>query len=159
MLSGQKVVVTGGAGFIGRNLVRVLLEKGHKVIVIDDLSTGYVEFLDDLNVEFVKEDISNEGLIEHTLFEGVDRIYHLAADIDNRNSWEVPYKSFRSNTLGTLNVALAAKNFGISEIVYASSATVYGEHLEAPYFESQDSSQQTSLYGATKQTPITLLHA
>lgn len=146
----RKVVVTGGAGFIGRNLVQLLLEQGHEVTVIDNFSTGYEKFLKGLNVQLVFADISNPEIVTSNVFKGVERIYHLAADIDNRNSWEVPYSSFQINSLGTLNIALAAKKFKIPELVYASSATVYGEHLEAPYFENQDSSRQTSLYGATK---------
>jgi len=146
----QKVVVTGGAGFIGRNLVKYLLEKEHDVIVIDNFSTGYPDFLQDLEVELLSLDISNPEIINNKAFQGVNRVYHLAADIDNRSSWENPHNSFHNNSLGTLNMALAAKNFEIPEFVYASSATVYGEHLEAPYSESQDSSIQTSLYGATK---------
>jgi UDP-glucose 4-epimerase len=126
------------------------LEKGKKVTVIDDFSTGYANFLEGFNIELISEDISNSKIVENNCFENASRIYHLAADIDNRKSWEVPYQSFQLNSLGTLNIALAAKRFNISEIVYASSATVYGEHLEAPYFENQDGSRQTSLYGATK---------
>jgi UDP-glucose 4-epimerase len=148
--SNDKVIVTGGAGFIGRNLVKLLLEKGKKVTVIDDFSTGYANFLEGFDIELISEDISNSKIVENNCFENASRIYHLAADIDNRKSWEVPYQSFQINSLGTLNIALAAKRFNISEIVYASSATVYGEHLEAPYFENQDGSRQTSLYGATK---------
>ena len=146
----KKVIVTGGAGFIGRNLVEALLNQGHEVTVIDDLSTGYEKFLKELKVNLVIEDIRNPKIVENVVFKGVNRIYHLAADIDNRRSWEVPYNSYGINTLGTLNIALAAKKFDVEEIVYASSATVYGEHLEAPYFENQDSSLQTSLYGASK---------
>jgi UDP-glucose 4-epimerase len=146
----QKVIVTGGAGFIGRNLVVSLLGQGLNVTVIDDLSTGYESFLRDLKIELVVEDIRNPKIVDNVVFKGVNRIYHLAADIDNRKSWEVPYNSYGINTLGTLNVALAAKKFEIPEIIYASSSTVYGEHLEAPYLEDQDSSRQTSLYGASK---------
>jgi UDP-glucose 4-epimerase len=159
MNKNQKVVVTGGAGFIGRNLVRLLLESGKSVTVVDDLSTGHLEFLKGLDVEFINQDISDESLISHTMFKGVGRIYHLAADIDNRNEWEAPYKSFHANSLGTLNVALAAKNFEVPELVYASSATVYGEHLDAPYFEDQDNSRQTSLYAATKYSGESILSA
>jgi UDP-glucose 4-epimerase len=149
-LRDQKVVVTGGAGFIGRNLVKSLLEMGHTVTVIDNLTTGHEIFLQGLDVELISQDIGNSEIVTNKSFQGASRIYHLAADIDNRKSWEIPYNSFHINSLGTLNVALAAKNFDIPELVYASSATVYGEHLQAPYFEEQDSSRQTSLYGATK---------
>jgi UDP-glucose 4-epimerase len=150
MIEDQKVVVTGGAGFIGRNLVKLLLENRNHVTVIDDLSTGHEKFLVGLDVELVTEDISNPRIVDNLAFKGVKRIYHLAADIDNRSSWETPQKPYEVNSLGTLNIALAARNFNVPEFVYASSATVYGEHLDAPYSEIQDSSKQTSLYGATK---------
>jgi UDP-glucose 4-epimerase len=157
--SNRNVIVTGGAGFIGRNLVEHLLFRGYRVIVIDNYSTGFEAFLKGLDVELISEDIKNPKITTNQIFEGTKRIYHLAADIDNRKSWEVPYNSFESNSLGTLNIALAAKNFNVPEFVYASSATVYGEHLTAPYFETQDSSLQTSLYGATKYSGESILSA
>lgn len=153
------VVVTGGAGFIGRNLVAHLLLRGNRVIVIDNFSTGFEAFLKGLDVELISVDIRNPEITTNQIFKGASRIYHLAADIDNRKSWEAPYSSFESNSLGTLNIALAARNFYIPELVYASSATVYGEHLTAPYFETQDSSLQTSLYGATKYSGESILSA
>lgn len=146
----EKVVVSGGAGFIGRNLVQALLGRGFRVTVIDNFSSGHERFLVDLEIDLINADISNPDMVTNIGFKDAKRIYHLAADVDNRNSWTVPYKSLNANSIGTLNIGLAAKNFGIKEIVYSSSATVYGEHLRSPYFEDQDNSQQTSLYGATK---------
>ena len=80
----------------------------------------------------------------------MDVIYHLAANVDNRFSWENPYLSLENNPKATMNVALAARNFSIPKIVFSSTGTIYGDHPLQPYKENYESSNQTTLYGATK---------
>ena len=97
----MKIVVTGGAGFIGSNLTKKLCLENHEVIVIDNLSSGYLEHLNNLNCTFKNIDIKNKELANDKIFKNVDIIFHLAADVDNRFSWENPSWGIDSNILGT----------------------------------------------------------
>lgn len=152
MSDSNKVVITGGAGFIGANLIRQILiqQPSTQVLVIDNFSTGNRQYLENLPISVAELDLSEKHIEKSTLFDGVNRIYHLAADIDNRNSWNNPHYSIENNIRATLNLALAANYSGVKEIVYSSSATVYGDSKNSPYRESLATSHQTSLYGATK---------
>jgi nucleoside-diphosphate-sugar epimerase len=121
-------VVTGGAGFIGSNIVEELLKQGHRVKVIDNLSTGYEKNLDSMKekVEFVQGDITDLELLKKE-FAGFDYVLHQAALCSVPRSVNDPIKSNVSNTDGTLNVLVAARDSGIKRVVYASSSSVYGE--------------------------------
>ena len=123
-----KSLVTGGAGFIGSNLVDLLVKTKHKVIVLDNFSTGRRSNLSHQikkNVKIIKIDISNsKNLDKH--FAGVDYVFHLAGIADIVPSIENPNKYFNSNVIGTLNVAQAAKKANIKKFVYAASASCYG---------------------------------
>ncbi len=83
----MKIVVTGGAGFIGSNLVSHLIKGGHEVSVIDNLSSGYQENIHDLDIKFENTDLTNPDTANNKLFKNADLIYHLAANVDNRFSW------------------------------------------------------------------------
>ena len=147
----MSVIVTGGAGFIGCNLVRKLLDLKEEVIVIDNLSSGRLRNLDGLNYKFAEMDLSKNDIVGNPVFEGVKRIYHLAANVDNRFSWQDPHFPITQNISATMNVGLAAAKAGIPEIIYASTGTIYGEPIKPPpYNELEENSGQTSLYGATK---------
>jgi len=126
-----KVLVTGGAGFIGSHLVKALVKAGHQVKVLDNLSTGSIENLADvLNaVEFVKGDVRDYGTVEYAVG-GVDAVVHLAALIDVAESVEKPDLYFDVNVRGTYNVVKASKN--VSTFVFASSSAVYGEPIRVP---------------------------
>lgn len=150
-------LVTGGAGFIGQNLCRDLLTNGWKVRVVDNFSSSYARNLAGLEVDLVNVDLRNDGIQEHQAFRGVDCIFHLAADVDNRHSWENPHSSISNNVLSTMNVGLAAVKNGVKKIVYSSTGTVYGDKTEPPYTESESDSNQTSLYGATKYSGEAIL--
>jgi UDP-glucose 4-epimerase len=145
-----KSLITGGAGFIGSNLAKKLVEIGDEVVVIDDFSSGNIDNLQGLEVEIVEADIRNERVINFPAFEKADRIFHLAANVDNRFSWQDPKLSLRSNIEGTINIGLACQKHGINQLVYSSTGTVYGDLPNPPYRESEQTSQQTTLYGATK---------
>jgi UDP-glucose 4-epimerase len=145
-----KTLVTGGAGFIGTNLIEELQRIGDEVVVIDDFSSSFLESTQIKNVETLNYDLSNPDIVDKGIFESVDRIIHLAANVDNRFSWNNPHLSIRSNVDATLNLALAARNFEIPKIIYASTGTIYGDLSNPPFLEMEESSKQTTLYGATK---------
>jgi nucleoside-diphosphate-sugar epimerase len=118
-------LVTGGAGFIGSHLVRSLLEAGDSVRVLDDLSTGKKENLEGLGVELTVGDIRDERLVRDAC-EGVDRVFHLAALASVAASMQAPLQYYDVNLLGSVNVLRAAVDSGVSRVVLASSAAVYG---------------------------------
>ena len=126
----KKVVVTGGAGFIGSHLAEELARRDYRVIILDDLSTGKVENIEDLlgkeNVEFIKGSITDLPLLRE-LFRGVDYVFHQAALPSVPRSIENPQASHEVNVSGTLNVLLAARENSIKKVLYTSSSSVYGD--------------------------------
>ena len=123
-----KSLVTGGAGFIGSNLVDQLVKKKHKVIVLDNFSTGRRSNLSHQikkNLKIIKIDISNCKNLDK-YFRDVDYVFHLAGIADIVPSIENPNKYFKSNVVGTLNVVEAAKKANIKKFIYAASASCYG---------------------------------
>jgi nucleoside-diphosphate-sugar epimerase len=130
-------VVTGGAGFIGSNIVRRLLDLGEEIRVVDDLSTGRKDNLDSLprGVYFHEGSICDSGLL-HKAFAGADFVLHQAARPSVQRSVENPAETNRVNVDGTLAVLTAARDAGIRRVVYASSSSVYGDLPELPKPES-----------------------
>ena len=127
----MKIVVTGGAGFIGSNLVDELVNQKHHVIVLDDLSTGQKKNLNKCfrKIKFIKIDISlekNTSKLEKEL-RGVDIVFHLAGLADIVPSIENPNRYLKVNVNGTLNILNAAKKNNIKKFIYAASASCYGE--------------------------------
>ena len=123
-----KSLVTGGAGFIGSNLVDQLVKKKHKVIVLDNFDTGRRSNLSHQvkkNVKIIKVDVSSNKYLDR-YFKGVDYVFHLAGIADIVPSIENPDKYFKSNVVGTLNVVQAAKKANIKKFIYAASASCYG---------------------------------
>ena len=134
-----KSIVTGGAGFIGSNLVDRLVEEGHKVIVLDNFVTGKRgNLLNHLkkNVKIVKLDISNAKNLDK-YFKGVSYVYHLAGLAEIVPSIQNPRKYFINNTLGTLNVLEAAKKVKVKKFIYAASSSCYGSPKKIPTSEIQ----------------------
>ena len=159
------VLVTGGAGFIGSNLVRRLLEDGHDVVAVDDLSTGALENLEVARSErhagrftFERLDIRRGGL--HAVMERhrPEVVHHLAAQVDVRRSVEDPIHDAEVNVLGTVAVLEAARTVGVRKVVYASSVGSYGEPTleELPIDESFDR-PAASPYGASKRVVLDYL--
>lgn len=128
-----KVLVTGGAGFIGSHLTDGLIEAGHEVLVIDDLSTSKRENLNPRAI-FFQEDLRNFDRIR-SLFEGVDFVFHQAALARIPLSIEKPKETNEVNVGGTLNVLLASKEAGVKRVIYASSSSVYGHQEKLPMKE------------------------
>ena len=121
-----KVLVTGGAGFIGSHLVRGLLDRGDRVRVLDNLSTGSKANLTGLEVDFIEGDIHDATVVQESI-KDVDAIFHLAAFISVAGSMEDPLTCYETNLNGSLNVLMQASQAGVRRVVLASSAAVYGE--------------------------------
>ena len=135
----MKSLVTGGAGFIGSNLVDQLVNKGHKVIVLDNFSTGRKSNLlrhKKKNVKIIKIDISKSKKIDK-YFSKVDYVFHLAGLADIVPSIENPDKYFETNVVGTFNVLQAARKAKIKKFIYAASASCYGIPKKFPTKESE----------------------
>ncbi len=148
-----KCFVTGGAGFIGSNLVDRLLSNGNDVIVYDNFSTGFQKFLNNAgkhdNFKLVRGDILDlEFLINR--MSGCDFVFHLAANADVRFGTSYPDKDLKQNTLATFNVLEAMRLNGIKKIAFSSTGSVYGEATVIPTPEDAPFPIQTSLYGASK---------
>ena len=123
-------VVTGGAGFIGSNLVERLLERGDQVVVIDNESANtHDEVYWNPNAMNVKGDVTDFSLLKNACT-NADCIYHLAADISIQYSIENPTESYKNNVIGTLNVLEVARVLGIKKVVFSSTAAIYGSTSE-----------------------------
>lgn len=130
----MRVVITGGAGFIGANLSRELLGSGDEVVVVDDLSTGARANLEGLRAELHEGSILDRALLDRA-FTGADAVVHLAALVSVPWSVEDPDETHARNATGTLEVLQAARRAGIDYVAVASSAAVYGSSPELPKHE------------------------
>ncbi len=142
-----KYLVTGGAGFIGSNLVDELLNLGHKVIVIDNLSTGKKSNINP-KAKFIKADIRDLKKIKK-YFKGIDGVFHLAALPRVQPSIINPLEPNDVNVTGTLNVLWAAKLAKVKRVVYSASSSAYGNNSQSPLKESF-APQPMSPYGLQK---------
>ena len=143
----MKFVVTGGAGFIGNNIVRQLLKQNHTPIVIDNLYRGKIERISSLDVEFHKVDIRNFDQIRNIL-KNSDGVFHEAALTDVQESFTKQQEYIDVNVKGTENIFKIAKEFGL-KVVYASSSSVYGNPKKIPITENSERSP-INPYGKTK---------
>ena len=164
----KKIAVTGGAGFIGSNLVERLLSKGHEVTVVDDLSTGLKSNLDLNKITFHELSLTNRDGLAKAL-NGVDAIAHLGARGSVPRSLKNPIATHDVNATGTLNVLEAARTNG-AQVIFSSSSSVYGRNGQLPKDESMWLSPLTpyaasklaaegyvQAYGAAYEVPVTLL--
>jgi UDP-glucose 4-epimerase len=149
----MRCVVTGGAGFIGSNLVDRLLRDGHTVVAYDSFSTGQERFLSEASRStrfklHVGDLLETSSLCQ--AIRGADIVFHLAANADVRFGLERPKKDLEQNTIATFNVLEAMRDNGVRRIVFSSTGSVYGEADEIPTPEDASFPIQTSLYGASK---------
>jgi UDP-glucose 4-epimerase len=162
MLSDVRVLVTGGAGFIGSNLVDRLLQLGYDVVVFDNLSTGQPRFLDQARLaprfRLIEGDALDGGALGSAM-RGCDVVFHLAANADVRFGTEHPRKDLEQNTIATFNVLEAMREHGVRRIAFASTGSIYGDATEFPTRETAPFPVQTSLYGASKLAGEGLIQA
>jgi UDP-glucose 4-epimerase len=146
----KRLLVTGGCGFIGANLVPKLIGRGYRIRVLDDLSRGFLSFIDGLEVEFVEGDIRSSADTE-TALRGVDGVIHLAAYGSVVESLKDPQTNFEINAGGTLNVLDGAKRAGVTKFVFASTGGALVGDADPPVNERSLPSPK-SPYGASKLT-------
>jgi UDP-glucose 4-epimerase len=144
----SKVLVTGGAGFIGSNLVRALIERGDAVRVLDNFSTGNRATLQGLDVEVVEGELRSYERV-HNAVRGTEIVFHLGALGSVPRSVQDPLTSSAVNVEGTLNVLLAARDEGVRRVVFSSSSSVYGTQSELPVREDL-APNPISPYGVAK---------
>jgi UDP-glucose 4-epimerase len=158
----MQLFVTGGAGFIGSNLVDRLLQLGHTIVAYDDLSTGQERFLERASASphfsLVRGDVLD---LEHLTqaMRGAEWVFHLAANADVRHGTQHPRKDLEQNTLGTFNVLEAMRANGVRRIAFSSTGSIYGEPDVFPTPETAPFPVQTSLYGASKLAGEGLIQA
>ncbi|MFG3707809.1 NAD-dependent epimerase/dehydratase family protein [Micromonospora sp. NPDC047670] len=136
-MSKQTVFITGGAGFIGLHVVPMLLEKGYKVRIFDNMFRGdrnrVAELVATGDVELIDQDVRYGGAV-HAAMKGCDYVIHLAAVSINKSQAD-PYESIDINMVGNHNVFAAAADHGVKRLVFASSASVYGDPKKLPMHE------------------------
>lgn len=142
-----KCLVTGGAGFIGSNLVDALVDEGHEVLVIDNLSTGKKEHVNS-KAKFFELDLRELDKIK-PVFEGVDFVFHQAALARVEPSIKNPVLYNDNNVNGTLNTLVASRDAKVKKVIYASSSSVYGDQDVMPLAENMVA-KPTSPYGLQK---------
>jgi len=153
----RKSLVTGGAGFIGSHLVDALIDRGDDVTVVDNFRTGRSEFINQ-KAKLVSHDIGDVEFLRES-FEGIDDVYHLAANADVRNGWDDPRRDFDLNLSKTLSVAELSAAAGVENFIFSSTGSIYGESVMVPTPENSSIQQQTSLYGASKYSCESFLGA
>jgi UDP-glucose 4-epimerase len=147
---GQRVIVTGGAGFIGSHIVEELVARGARPTVVDNFSTGFREFVaSNPNVEVIEGDLLDLDLLVRA-FSGQDFAFHLAAHADIKDGLKHPRRDLEQNTIGTHNVLEAMRRNGVKRIAFTSTGSVYGEPSVFPTPEDCPFPIQTSLYSASK---------
>jgi UDP-glucose 4-epimerase len=145
----MRALVTGGAGFIGSNLVASLVDDGHEVTVLDNLSSGYRENLGaGPSVHLQVGDVTDATAVDQAMA-GVNVVFHLAASVGNQKSIERPVADSQVNLIGTLEVLEAARRNGIRTIVYSSSAAIFGDVTTLPIKEDH-ALEPASPYGVSK---------
>jgi UDP-glucose 4-epimerase len=135
----NKIIVTGGCGFIGSNLVDKLISDGHEVVVIDNLSSdAHDQFYFNDKATYYEEDVSKSHAV-NGIFERhrPDYVFHLAAEARIQNCINTPSKALNSNTMGTQNILEAARMYGTKRVILSSTSAIYGLSEEAPQKESQ----------------------
>lgn len=150
----MRALVTGGAGFIGSHLIDRLISRGDKVVVLDNLSSGKVEFIqghiDSGSVILIDGDITIFDDVLNAM-NGIDCVFHLAANPDIRLGTKITDTDLKQGTIATYNIVESMRRCGVKKIVFASSSVVYGENAPMPTPENHGPCLPISLYGASKQ--------
>ena len=145
----SRVVVTGGAGYIGSHAVRALVDAGHAVAVLDDLSAGHAESVP-AGVRLVRAAIHDVDAVRQLLIDhGADAVMHFAAWLAVAESVQKPLDYYQNNVVGTFGVLEAMRQAGVRRFVFSSTCAVYGEPLQVPIVETLDK-HPINAYGETK---------
>lgn len=144
----MKVLVTGGAGFIGSHVVKLLLDQNHQVTIIDNLSNGNQDLVDP-RADFIKANILDHPTIEK-IIPGHNVVIHMASLIEVGESVKKPAEFAENNILGTVKLLEAMRKSGVKKIIFSSSACVYGKPKKMPITESDNLGEQENPYGLTK---------
>lgn len=157
----MRIMVTGGAGFIGSHLSSALIELGHTVSILDNFDPYYPVMLKEYNLSLLQHkglqncihaDICDASAVTQAIStQHPDIIFHLAAKAGVRNSVEHPLDYLQTNILGTQHVLQAASKFDVSKVLIASSSSVYGSNTKVPFKESDRVENQVSPYAASKR--------
>lgn len=154
----SKIVITGGAGFIGSHIAEKLAKDGHEIVIVDNLDPYYSVDLKIKNVDivldsgdatFINADITDLPRMRQIIDSTVDYVYHEAAQAGVRISVEDPFKPNDVNVLGTLNVLKASLDAGVNKVIHASSSSVYGKVKYLP-FDEKHPTEPVSPYGVSK---------
>jgi UDP-glucose 4-epimerase len=143
-----RILVTGGAGYIGGTVAQLLLNQNHQVVIYDNLSHGHRSMLPP-QAEFVQGDIADRSALEKILSHGIDGVMHFAALIEAGESMKRPELYFRNNSASTLSLLEAMLATGVNRLVFSSTAAVYGEPESTPILEDAPL-RPTNAYGESK---------
>lgn len=146
----MKILVTGGAGFIGSHVSKLLLNEGHSVTVLDNLSKGHQDLVDK-RAQFIQADILDQKKLAEIL-SGHEAVIHMASLIEVGESVKKPVEFSKNNILGTVTFLEVMKNTGVKKIIFSSSACVYGVPKKLPITEDDPLGEQENPYGITKVT-------
>ena len=154
----MKILITGGAGFIGSNLCDYLLEKNNKLVILDNLETGNIKNLlkSKNKIKFFKVDITNMKKLKDKYFKKIDVVFHLAALADIVPSINNPEKYFNTNVKGTLNILEKCKKNKVKKLIYAASSSCYGIPKKLPINENAEIKPEYP-YALTKYLGETLV--
>ena len=144
----MKVLVTGGAGFIGGSVTKLLLNQNHQVTIIDNLSHGHKESIDS-RVVFYEADLNNQAKLEEILPRH-DAVIHMASLIEVGESVKNPVEFVENNIVGTIKLLEAMRKTNVKKIIFSSSACVYGNPIKTPITENDLLGEQANPYGLTK---------
>lgn len=162
------VLVTGAAGFVGHRVTRALLDRGERVVGLDNLNDYYavslkrdrLARLEGTGFEFVEGDVADESTLRDLFARHrFGRVVHLAAQAGVRHSIEAPAVYVQANVVGFLNVLEGCRSVGSTHLVYASSSSVYGLNAAMPFSEAMGTHHPVSLYGATKIANEAMAHS
>ncbi|HEV2339369.1 MAG TPA: NAD-dependent epimerase/dehydratase family protein, partial [Patescibacteria group bacterium] len=143
----KKIVITGGAGFIGSHITKLFCDEGYEVVVVDDLSFGHKKFVD-LRATLVQGKIGDKKMMK-TVLEGTHEVIHLAASSIIKFSFEQPEAYYANNVMQGIALLEIMRETGVKKIIYSSTAAVYGLSEKQPVKES-DPKEPITIYGSSK---------